>query len=304
MTNPRRLPRLILALAGFLLLSAPAAAWAQDALSRAKGLYATADYEEALQLLSTLKGKSMSTEAEAYEVFCLYALGRKDEARTAIESIVRTDPLFRPSEGQVSPRIRSFFDDVRKPLLPEVIRQSYAAAKTSFDKKDWGPALAQFDRVIKLVDEMGGADQGTSDLRTLATGFRDLAKAAAQPPAPTPTATPTPTPVAPPTAAAPPPAPIIYSDSDSGLVRPVPTSKMMPEWRPSVVESKMSFSGTIELIVGTDGKVESAKMTKSVNPRYDAALLEAAKFWIFTPAKKDGTPVKYRWALNVKLEGR
>jgi hypothetical protein len=40
-------------LAGFLLLSAPAAAWAQDALSRAKGLYATADYEEALQLLST-----------------------------------------------------------------------------------------------------------------------------------------------------------------------------------------------------------------------------------------------------------
>lgn len=304
MTNTRKLPRLTLVFAAWMLFSVPAAAWAQDALSRAKGLYATADYEEALQLLNTLKGKSMTTEAEAYEVFCLYALGRKDEAKTAIESIVRTDPLFRPSEGQVSPRIRSFFDDVRKPLLPEVIRQSYAAAKTSFDKKDWGPALAQFDRVIALVDEMGGSDQGTADLRTLATGFRDLAKAASQPPAPTATPTPTPTPVAPPPAAASAPAPLIYSDSDPGLTRPVPTSKMMPEWRPSIVESKMSFSGTIECIIGTDGKVESAKMTKSVNPRYDAALLEAAKFWIFTPAKKDGTAVKYRYVLNVKLEGR
>jgi len=301
MTNSHRLPRLTLGLACWLLLSVPVAAWAQDALSRAKGLYATADYEEALQLLGTLKGKSMTTEAEAYQVFCLFALGRKDEARTAIESIVRTDPLFKPSEGQVSPRIRTFFDDVRKPLLPEVVRQSYAGAKASFDKKEWSPALAQFDRVIALVDEMGGADQGTADLRTLATGFRDLAKAASQPPPPPPTPTPTSTPVAPPAAPA---APVIYSDSDVGLTRPVPTSKMLPEWRPTMVESKMNFSGAIECIVGTDGKVESVKMAKSVNPRYDAALLEAAKFWIFTPAKKDGTPVKYRYVLNVKLEGR
>jgi TonB family protein len=285
------------------LLSVPVAAWAQDTLSRAKALYATADYDEALQLLGTLTGKSMTTEAEAYQVFCLYALGRKDEAKTAIESIVRTDPLFRPSEGQVSPRIRTFFDDVRKPLLPEVVRQSYAGAKSAFDKKDWHPALDQFDRVIALVDEMGGSDQGTADLRTLATGFRDLAKAALQPPPPAPTPTPTPTAV-PAAVAAPPPAPLIYSDSDAGLTRPVPTSKMLPEWRPNLVEAKMSFAGAIECIVGTDGKVESAKMVKSVNPRYDAALVDAAKFWIFTPAAKNGTPVKYRYVLNIKLEGR
>jgi TonB family protein len=300
MTNTRRLPHLTLALACFLLASAPVAAWAQqDALSRAKGLYATADYEEALQLLGTLKGKSMTTEAEAYQVFCLYALGRKDEARTAIESIVRTDPLFRPSEGDVSPRIRTFFDDVRKPLLPEVVRQSYASAKTAFDKKDWSPALAQFERVIALVDEMGGSDQGTADLRTLAAGFRDLAKTALLPPPPAPT----PTPVAPP-AATPAPPPVIYSDADAGVIHPVPTSKMMPEWRPNTIEARMSFAGAIECLVGTDGKVESAKITKSVNARYDAALLDAAKFWIFTPATKNGVPVKYRYVLNVKLEGR
>jgi TonB family protein len=298
MTHASRLPRLTLTLACWLLVSTPVAAWAQDALSRAKGLYATADYEEALKELGTLKGKSMTTEAEAYQVFCLYALGRKDEARTAIESIVRMDPLFRPSEGQVSPRIRTYFDDVRKPLLPEVVRQSYATAKAAFDKKDWAPALAEFQRVITLVDEMGGADQGTADLRTLAAGFRDLSKAALQPPP-----APTPTPVAPPKTAAP-PAAVIYSDSDAGLTRPFAVSKMLPEWRPNIVESRMSFAGTIECILSADGKVESAKMTKSVNPRYDAALLEAAKFWTFQPASKDGVPVKYRYTLNIKLEGR
>jgi len=298
MTHASRLPRLTLTLACWLLVSTPVAAWAQDALSRAKGLYATADYEEALKELGTLKGKGMTTEAEAYQVFCLYALGRKDEARTAIETIVRMDPLFRPSEGQVSPRIRTYFDDVRKPLLPEVVRQSYATAKAAFDKKDWAPALAEFQRVITLVDEMGGSDQGTADLRTLAAGFRDLSKAALQPPP-----APTPTPVAPPVSAAPRPA-MIYSDSDAGLTRPFAVSKMLPEWRPNIVESRMSFAGTIECILTAEGKVESAKMTKSVNPRYDAALLEAAKFWTFQPASKDGVPVKYRYTLNIKLEGR
>ena len=66
-----------------------------------------------------------ATEVAAYQVFCLYALGRSDEAKAAIESIVRVDPLYRPSESQVSPRVRAFFEDVRRPLLPEVVRQSY-----------------------------------------------------------------------------------------------------------------------------------------------------------------------------------
>ena len=120
--------RSTLALTFWLLVSAPVAAFAQDALLRAKGLYASADYEEALQVLQTLKGKAANTEAEAYQVFCLVALGRKDEAKAAVEAIVRVDPLYRPAEGQVSPRIRSFYDDVRRPLLPEVVRLSYGRA--------------------------------------------------------------------------------------------------------------------------------------------------------------------------------
>ena len=269
----------------------------QDSLTRARGLYESADYEQALLLLNVLKGQNATTEVAAYQMFCLVALGRKDEARVAIEAIVRVDPLFRPSESQVSPRIRSFFDDVRRPLLPEIVKLSYTKAKASFDHQDWASAQSEFDQVIALIDETAASDPSAADLRTVAVGFRDLAKSAAKPaPKPTPTPTPTATPT-------PPPAPVrdVYGDEDAGLVRPVPISKRLPEWRPNPVEAKMTFSGQVDVIVGVDGKVQSVSLVKFINPRYDGLLLDAAKTWTFQPATKDGAPVKYRYSVAVKL---
>lgn len=298
MAKPRMLRRTASALAFSIVLCAPSIAGAQDALSRAKGHYASAEYEEALQLLETLKGKSPNTEAAAYQVFCLVALGRRDEARVEIEKIVRVDPLFRPSESEVSPRIRAFFDDVRKPLLPEVTRQSYAKGKAAFDGKDWAPALTEFNRVIALLDELGSnADQGVADLRTLASGFRDLARTALEPPpAPKPTPTPTPPPPAP-------PEPAIYGEEHPDVLRPIAISKRLPEWRPTLVEERSgaTFTGTLELVISEQGKVLSVRLTQKVHPRFDGPLVEAAKGWTFQPATKKGVPVKYRYTVLIRL---
>ena len=87
MTKQRMLPRFDPG-SGVRAVRAAATVLAQDQLSKAKGFYASADYEEALTLLETLKGNAASTEAAAYQVFCLVALGRRDEARVAIEAIV------------------------------------------------------------------------------------------------------------------------------------------------------------------------------------------------------------------------
>lgn len=304
----RRLPKgapLVLALWLIAGAASVSPAYAQDALARAKTFYASADYEEALQLLETLKGKTSSTEVAAYQVFCLVALGRSDEAKQAIEAIVRTDPLFRPSEAQVSPRIRTFFEDVRRPLLPEIVRHSYAKAKDSYDRKEMVPATAEFDRVIALLDELGGTEQGVADLRTLSSGFRDLSKAASAPPPPPP-----PAPVvveAPPAPAAPvtppPPAePSIYGMEHAAVKRPVALAKVMPNWRPeNPTEERMSFSGAVELVISEEGKVLSVTLIESVHPRYDAVLLEAAKGWTFRPATRNGVAVKFRYAVAVKL---
>jgi TonB family protein len=292
MHSSRRLSSPVL-LALWLAVCAPAPAMAQDVLSRAKDLYASAAYEEALQLLSSVREQPVSSEASAYQVFCLVALGRRDEARAAVESIVRADPLFRPSEDQVSPRIRAFFDEIRKPLLSDAARAAYAKGKAAFDRKDWVPALAEFDRTLAVLAEVDETDTGAADLKTLATGFRDLARTASQPPPPPPQ------PAAP--AAAPPPAPVVYGEGQVGVIRPVLLSKQLPEWRPNAVEAKMTFSGEVELVVGEDGRVLSVTVVRSIHPRYDATLIEAAKAWTFKPATLDGVPVRYRYMLDVRL---
>lgn len=279
----------IAALATWFSLCAPAAASAQDVLSRAKDLYASAAYEDALQLLDTVKDKPMATEAAAYQVFCLVALGRRDDARAATEALVRADPLFRPSESQVSPRIRAFFDDVRKPLLPEIARQTYAKGKAAFDQKAWAQALGDFDRAIALLREVDATDASVADVRTLTAGFRDLALVALQPPP-----APTPAPAAP-------AEPVVYGVENTDVRPPVALSKPLPIWRPTQIEQRMKFSGVIELVIGEDGKVLFASLVDSVYPPYDGPLLAAAKHWTFRPAIKNGLPVKYRYTIAIEL---
>jgi TonB family protein len=286
------------------LLAAPATAAAQDALTRAKGLYASAEYEEALTLFESLNGRTPSTEVSAYQVFCLVALGRSMEARAAIQAIVRADPLFRPSEAQASPRVRGFFEEVRRPLLPEVVRELYNTAKAAYDRKDWEPALNDFDRVIALADEISETEPGLSDLRTLALGFRDLTKAALTPPppppAPEPVAAPPPPPVDVKTAV--PAEPEVYGVDNVDVKKPTVLSQPMPMWRPATpAEEKARFNGALELLINEEGRVMSVKLIESVHPRFDEALLELARTWIFRPATRDGKPVMYRYAVGVTL---
>src|SRR6185436_4448766 len=274
-----RIRTCIAAAAIALALATPA--FAQDGLTKAKAFYASADYEEALQVLVTLSNPASPDEARdvaAYRMFCLVALGRNDEARRTIETIVKIDPLYHPSEAQASPRVRVFFEDARKPLLPDVMKDSYTKAKDAFEKKQMPVAASEFDKVIALIDELGPS-QGGSDMRTLAAGFRDLAKAAIPPPAPPKPATPDPPPPPPetPKPAAPAVDPDhIYTPDDPDVIRPISVSRVMPTWTPANdFESKQTFKGVLELLIDERGRVVSGTMTKSVRPAYDAELLRA-----------------------------
>jgi TonB family protein len=291
----------------------------QDSLARAKNFYASAAYEEALQVLTRLQtspSSTDSTEVAAYQVYCLVALGRSDDATHAIETIVKTDPLYHPSEAEASPRVRTLFENVRRPLLPDVIRDAYQKGKDAFAKHDNAAATTDFDHVIALIDELGSsAEPGLADLRTLAAGFRDLSKSAA---APTPTPTPTPTtqetPGNGPAPAASAPAPAarptpakpdntrIFSSTDTDVVKPIGVSQMMPMWNPAnPVDKLRDYRGTLELIIDETGKVTSATVTRSINASYDPLLVKAAQAWQFKPAMRGTTPVKYRYALDIHL---
>jgi TonB family protein len=300
--------RAVVAIAVVVWLTAPPNLVAQDTLARAKDLYNTAAYDEALLVLNRLRQtapNSESTEIAGYQAFCLLALGRTLDARQAISALVKSDPLYRLSEANSSPRMRAVFNEVRRDLLPGIVQQTYDQAKAAYDRKEPDVAVREFDRVLALLDEPGLSGlPNMEDLRRLATGFRDLSKAAATPPAPAASSVPDLPPTAP--AAAPAPRePVTYSAADTGVVPPAGVSRPTPVWRPrSDVERRQLFRGILELLVNEQGDVVAAVLGKSVHPAYDPELLQMAKSWKFKPATKDGVPVKYRTTVEVRLGPR
>src|SRR6476619_3057956 len=132
MSAIRTITGTLLACACWLALSANASA--QETLMLAKDLYASAAYDEALAVFDRLNDKIETDdpfEIAGYRIFCLLALGRNDEARREIQVIVRTNPLYRLSSTQASPRTRALFDEERRRMLPEILQQTYGSAKAA-----------------------------------------------------------------------------------------------------------------------------------------------------------------------------
>jgi len=283
-----------------ILLLSTTGLYAQDSVAAARDLYAAASYEEALVMLSRLDSDNTEPSdrmaVNQYRAFCLLALGRMSEAERAIEAVLTVDLLYRPADAFMSPRLRSAFAGVRQRMLPSIVQQEYAHARTAYDRGDFPSAVAQFDRVLKaLADPDLGAAAGNPpllDLRTLAAGFRDLSvKAAAPPPAP-----PAP-PVA--VAAAAPAVKTIYGGTEAGLALPVTVRQLLPPFQGDMSGLR---DGILELIVNEAGDVEWAAMRTPITPRYDLTLLTAAKTWKYQPATLNGTPVRFRKVINISIK--
>ena len=282
---------------------------ADDAqLDRAKELYRSAAYDEALGVLDTIRATAPSPEAlevSEYRVFCLVALDRRDEARTAIAALISANPFYELSEAQASPRVRAVFKEVRKSLLPALVQSAYTNAKAAFDRKD-AESAAGFERVLTLLrdpDLSSNTDLG--DLAVVAAAFRDLSAArelaaSAPPPPAAPSARDNSSPGGE-SAAAKPPEPPVYRDGASNLVPPVAISQTMP---PTHLAERRLWTGAIEVLIDETGKVLSARMAMPVQPTYDRQLLQAALNWKYRPATKDGTPARYIKIINVRLDTR
>jgi TonB family protein len=306
MTVPRTPHLLTIILVSW--LAAGAGLAGQETFSRAKDLYILAAYDEALVLLDRLHQSAPAdeaTEIAGYQVFCLLALGRTDDAQKAIVALVKANPLYRPSEAIASPRTRAVFDDVRKGLLPGIVQETYDRAKAAFDRNEPQVAVTEFDRVLALLDEPElSALPRMADFRRLAAGFRDLSKAAAA--TATAAASAAAKPAAPVSTTSAPPAPAlpaIYTADDANVVPPVALSRSTPAWIPrNQMDARRQFRGVLEVIVDEKGDVISAALGKSVHPEYDAALLRMARTWKFRPATREGVPVRYRSTLEIRLD--
>jgi len=290
------------------LVISPAAVYAEDSLSTARDLYASAAYEDALAMLGRLNAGGLRTDegrvADQYRALCLLALGKTSEASQAIESVVSADPAYHPSDSEVSPRVRAVFSDVRRRLLPGLVQQKYSQAKTAYDRKDYRTAVLAFGQLLPLFDDpdLAGAagKPPLSDLRTLADGFHQLSlQALAPPPAPAPAPPPVAA-VAKPVAPAPEP-PKIYMSGDANVVPPVIVRQDLPPFS-GIVERPLV--GAMEVVIDENGKVISAMMRATVLAAYDRLAITAAQGWRYRPATVNGTPVKFRKFIQVSLTPR
>jgi hypothetical protein len=298
-----------MALACAFVLALGAVVSADDAqLDRAKELYRSAAYDEALGVLNAIRVTAPSPEAlevNEYRVFCLVALDRRDEARNVIAALISANPFYELSEAQASPRVRSVFKEVRKSLLPALVQTAYAEAKAAFDRKD-PQSAAGFERVLTLLrdpDLSSNTDLG--DLAVVAAAFRDLSAArelaAAAPP---PAAAPAPrdaNSAGADGAPARPAEPAVYRDGAPNLVPPVVISQTLP---PTHLAERRLWTGAIEVLIDETGKVLSARMAMPVQPSYDRQLLQTALTWKYRPATKDGMPARYIKIINVRLDTR
>jgi hypothetical protein len=286
------------------MMTAPLYAADQDSIAAARDLYASAAYEDALAILNKLPESSRPIEEakmiEQYRAFCLLALGRTAEAEHAIETVVAAEPMYRPA-NDLSPRVRTAFSDVRRRVLPSIIQQKYAQAKAAFDRKEFTTAATGFSQVLEAMGDpdvtTAAAQPPLSDLRMLAVGFKDLATTAAAPP-PLPAAPPPPAAAAEPPAPAP-KAPKIYSVGDTEVIPPGVLKQDLPPYPGQVM---LPRQGLIEIVIDETGAVESAFMRMGVSNSYDGMAISAARNWRYRPAMLNGTPVKYRKAVQVTIK--
>jgi tetratricopeptide (TPR) repeat protein len=288
--------KLSLALVLATVTAVPAAAnSSKEALDAAKSQYEAAAYEEALAILSRASDvpEEERAEFEQYRAFCLIALGNMPEAERAVAALVEADPTYLPSKSVASPKVLAMVSEIRAKELPAVARRVFDAGRVAYKEKNFSEAREQFDLLLTLLKDpaMEGRPE-TQDMLSLAEGFVTLVAAATSRPAPA--APPPPAAAAPAKPAAPP-----------VVVAAVPLREALPPWvPPNNIVAASEYSGSLKIRIGADGRVLSASIERASHPAYDARLLQEARFWVYKPATRDGTPIESEKLIDIRLRPR
>jgi TonB family protein len=278
------------------IVSADGTVAAQDALAKAKTLYTAANYDEALKVLESSEGAARP-EVSQYRALCFLALGRTADAEREIAAVIEADPLFTPDENEVAPRVVNLFADVRRQMLPSIIRSKFAEGKRLFSEGNRGRARTEFESILRLLDDpAAAANTDLADLKIVAAGFADLTAIAPPPPPAQPAQAPTSSTAVKPGAAAP----------RSTVVIPAATiQQTLPNWQPRdpFVQGR-EFIGAVKVIIDENGRVASATIERSIHSEYDRLLLASAQRWLYKPATREGVAIPSEKLVEVQVRTR
>ena len=277
-------------------------------VDEAISLYHAARYAEALEMLNAIDegtgGDALDPAdqdaADQYRALCLFALDRQPEARAALRALFERRPAY-AFRADLPPRFAAVVRETQADVLPKLARSEYRAGKASYDRRAFGDAAERLRRVLSIAEADGLPPEvlaSVEDLAVLSRGFLALIESsrvdpvAGLPPARF-------------TAPSRPGPPVTYTSAERGVTPPATIEQELPNWRAVAGTNFMGArpKGTLEMIIDETGRVESARLTRSVHPLYDGRLLAAAKSWHYKPATKDGKPVRFRKVIEVQLVG-
>jgi tetratricopeptide (TPR) repeat protein len=299
--------RLFRPLCALAVIAVAATAFAQEPLTKAKALYDAANYEEALSVLEPVH----DPEAQQYKALCMLALGRALDASGAVERLLTATPTFEPSAQDVPPRFVSLVAETKRKILPVIARKTFNEAREQFKSGDKDDALKKFELVVALASSTGFKETSDADdLRTLASGFIELAHAsavraeapaaAAAAPPPPPSAPPAEPAAAPSLASTAPAAETAERIQPADVIQPVVVRQPIPPI-PSGISGLGGPTAAVRVHIGLDGRVVNASMQQASHPLYDRLVLQAAREWLYTPAMLNGRPVPSEKVVTIQL---
>lgn len=263
----------------------------QEALQKVKALYAAAAYEDALAVMAAVPEGTRLAELDQYRAFCLIALGNQQQAQNVIEKLLTTNPMYEPDGSETSPRVIEAFREMKTRVMPSVTKALYLDAKAALDRKERKEAIEQFELLLRVIGAGPVGDPTADDLRVLASGFLDLSRALPEAPVDAPAAVEGAKPASP-----------RVSPLAAVRTRPVVVQQQMPPWNaPDSISRRTEFRGSIRVFIGADGKVQSSEIVSSIHPLYDRLLVNAAKDWVYEPARENGQPVASELIVSVQL---
>lgn len=89
----------------------------------------------------------------------------------------------------------------------------------------------------------------------------------------------------------------VYSSAQPDVVPPTLIRSQMPQV--PIRGVPITAPGVLEIVVGDDGQVVSARLVPRSNRYQDRMMVSAAKTWRFAPARRYGQPVRYRLEMPI-----
>jgi hypothetical protein len=135
-----------------------AGARSRKRLAEGRKLYEEQEYRRAIRELAPIGRDPAATRSQRLEALellglCWFILGESVAAREAFEDLLAIDPDYQLREASGSPKIRSFFERVKKSYLPDYRPDARVALEHA------APASAMAGRKLELlVDVTSGQD--------------------------------------------------------------------------------------------------------------------------------------------------